>query len=75
MGHKSSELVRSVLQKLYHKEPYEIKFGGSIPVMSTLLEELGVHGTMFAFGLDDEQLHAPNEFLGLESFEKAQQAY
>lgn len=74
-GHNSSDIVRSVLQKVYGTEPYEIRIGGSIPVMSTLLEELGVHGTMFAFGLDDEQIHAPNEFFRLESFEKAQKAY
>ena len=74
-GHNSSEIVRSVLQKLYNEKPYEIRIGGSIPVMSTLLEELGVHATMFAFGLDDEQIHAPNEFFRLESFEKAQKAY
>ena len=74
-GHNSSEIVRSVLQKLYNKKPFEIRVGGSIPVMSTLLEELGVHATMFAFGLDDEQIHAPNEFFRLESFEKAQKAY
>lgn len=74
-GHNSSEIVRSVLQKLYNEKPYEIRIGGSIPVMSTLLEELGVHATMFAFGLDDEHIHAPNEFFRLESFEKAQKAY
>ena len=74
-GHNSSEIVRSVLQKLYNQKPHEIKVGGSIPVMSTLLEEVGVHATMFAFGLDDEQIHAPNEFFRLESFEKAQKAY
>ena len=74
-GHNSSEVVRSVLRKLYNKEPYEIRVGGSIPVMSALLDELGVHATMFAFGLEDEQIHAPNEFFRLESFEKAQKAY
>lgn len=52
-GHNSSGIVRSVLQKLYDKEPYEIKVGGSIPVMSTILEELRLHATIFAFGLDD----------------------
>lgn len=74
-GHNSSDVVRSVLRKLYNEEPYQIRVGGSIPVMSALLEELGVHATMFAFGLDDEQIHAPNEFFRLESFEKAQNAY
>ena len=74
LGYNLSEIVRSVLQKLYDKEPYEIKLGGSISVMSVLFEEVGVHATMFAFGLDDEQIHAPNEFFQLQSFEKAQKS-
>ena len=63
-----------MLQKLYDKKPYEIKVGSSIPVMSILLEELGVHATMFVFGLNDDQIHAPYEFFRLESFEKEQKA-
>ncbi len=74
-GHNSSEIVRKVLKGLYGKEPFEIYVGGSIPVMSMLLEELGIHGTVFSFGLDDEQVHAPNEFFRLSSFAKAQVAY
>ena len=52
------------------KDPYIIRIGGSIPILSAFLKHLGVHATMFAFGLDDEQIHAPNEFFRLESFEK-----
>jgi len=74
-GHNSSEIAGKVLRELYGKEPYQIRVGGSIPVMSTFLEELGVHPTMFAFGLEDEQVHAPNEFFRLSSFKKGQVAY
>ena len=74
-GHNSSEIAGKVLRELYGKEPYQIRVGGSIPVMSIFLEELGVHPTMFAFGLEDEQDHAPNEFFRLSSFKKGQVAY
>ncbi len=74
-GHNSSEIAGKVLRELYGKEPYQIRVGGSIPVMSIFLEELGVHPTMFAFGLEDEQAHAPNEFFRLSSFKKGQVAY
>ena len=74
-GHNSSEIAGKVLAELYGKEPYQIRVGGSIPAISILLEELGVHATMFAFGLEDEQIHAPNEFFRLSSFKKAQVAY
>ena len=43
--------------------------------MSMLLDTLGVHATVFAFGLDDENIHAPNEFFRLSSFQKSQIAY
>ena len=67
--------ARKVLKELYGKEPYQIRVGGSIPVMSILAQELGVHPTIFAFGLEDEQIHAPNEFFRLSSFKKGQLAY
>ena len=44
-------------------------------MMSTLLSELGIHATMFAFGLDDEKIHEPNEFFRLSSFKKSQIGY
>jgi acetylornithine deacetylase/succinyl-diaminopimelate desuccinylase-like protein len=74
-GHNSSQIAGRVLKDLYGKEPFNIRVGGSSPVMSMLLEELGVHATMFAFGLDDEQIHAPNEFFRLSSFMKGQVGY
>ena len=74
-GHNSSQIAGRVLRDLYGKKPFNIRVGGSIPVMSMLLDELGVHATMFSFGLDDEQIHAPNEFFRLSSFMKGQVGY
>jgi acetylornithine deacetylase/succinyl-diaminopimelate desuccinylase-like protein len=42
--------------------------GGSIPVVSTFQEELGVPAVLFGVGLPDENAHAPNERLDLENF-------
>jgi acetylornithine deacetylase/succinyl-diaminopimelate desuccinylase-like protein len=64
-----------VLAEVYGKEPYLVRTGGSIPVMTMLLRELGVHATVFAFGLPDENLHAPDEFFRLSSFRTGQTAY
>ena len=74
-GHNSSEIAGKVLEDVYGKKPYNIRVGGSIPVMSMLLDELGVHATMLSFGLDDEQIHAPNEFFRLSSFRRSQETY
>ena len=42
--------------------------GGSIPVVSTFQEELGIPSVLFGVGLPDENAHAPNEKLDLGNF-------
>lgn len=74
-GHNSSSVAGEVLAEVYGKAPFITRVGGSIPVMTMLLNELGVHATVFAFGLADENLHAPNEFFRLSNFRKGQTAY
>ena len=74
-GHNSSTVAAEVLTEVYGKSPYIIRTGGSIPVMTMLLKELGVHATVFAFGMSDENLHAPNEFFRLSNFRIGQTAY
>jgi acetylornithine deacetylase/succinyl-diaminopimelate desuccinylase-like protein len=64
-----------VLEDVYGRAPYRVRVGGSIPVMTTLHEHLGIHATMFAFSHDDENLHAPDEFFRLETFRRGQEAY
>jgi acetylornithine deacetylase/succinyl-diaminopimelate desuccinylase-like protein len=74
-GHNSSAVAAQVLEEVYGRTPYLVRTGGSIPVMTMFLKELGVHATVFAFGLPDENLHAPNEFFRLSSFRTGQAAY
>jgi acetylornithine deacetylase/succinyl-diaminopimelate desuccinylase-like protein len=42
--------------------------GGSIPVVATFQEELGLPSVLFGVGLPDENAHAPNEKLDLGNF-------
>jgi acetylornithine deacetylase/succinyl-diaminopimelate desuccinylase-like protein len=74
-GHNASGIAAQVLEEIYGVAPYRTRLGGSIPVMSMLLETLGVHAVMFGFSHDDENLHAPNEFFRLDVFRKGQTAY
>ena len=41
---------------------------GSIPVVSTFQEELGLPSVLFGVGLPDENAHAPDEKLDLGNF-------
>ena len=73
--HPGNQAARTVHKKLFGKKPYYTRMGGSIPVCSLMLNTLGVYTVNFAFGLKDENVHAPNEFFRLTSFELGQKAY
>ena len=75
VGHNALAVAGEVLTEVYGRAPYITRAGGSIPVMTMLLKELGVHATVFAFGLPDENLHAPNEFFRLANFRTGMLAY
>lgn len=74
-GHNASQIAGEVLREIYGMEPFVTRVGGSIPVMTIFLKELGVHAVMFGFSVGDENLHAPNEFFRLANFERGQRAY
>ncbi len=73
--HPGNRAVRDVLVHMYGREPYEVRSGGSIPICTILLDELGVYTVNFAFALEDERQHSPNEFFRLSSFRRGQEGY
>ena len=52
----------------FRRAPVFHREGGSIPVVSTFQEVLGLPSVLFGVGLPDENAHAPNEKLDLENF-------
>lgn len=70
-----SPAPHAVLGQLYTKPPFYPRSGGTIPVCALFLNSLGVYTVNFAFALNDERQHSPNEFFRLESFRRGQQAY
>lgn len=73
--HWGNRVAETVLKQVYGKDPYYLRLGGSIPVCETFLSTLGAYTVNFAFGLMDEQFHAPNEFFRLSSFRRGPVAY
>lgn len=73
--HPANQAAHAVLAQLYERPPYAIRMGGSIPVCPLFRRELGAYTLNFAFGLGDENLHAPDEFFRLSSFRRGQRAY
>jgi len=74
-AHDGMRIAASVLRDLYGKEPYHIRAGGTIPVNALFLHYLNAYTIVFAFGLQDERQHSPNEFFRLSSYERGQKAY
>ena len=56
------------IEKGFGKAPVFNREGGSIPVVATFQEILGLPSVLFGVGLPDENAHAPNEKLDLQNF-------
>jgi acetylornithine deacetylase/succinyl-diaminopimelate desuccinylase-like protein len=56
------------IEKGFGQKPVFTREGGSIPVVSTFSQELGLPAVLFGVGLPDENAHAPNEKLDLGNF-------
>jgi acetylornithine deacetylase/succinyl-diaminopimelate desuccinylase-like protein len=75
IDHPGNLAARATLKELYGKEPYVTRMGGTIPVSGIFLKFLDAHMVNFAFGLKDENIHAPNEFFRISSFKRGLNAY
>jgi len=56
------------IEQGFGQRPVFNREGGSIPVVSTFQEELGLPCVLFGVGLPDENAHAPDEKLDLGNF-------
>ncbi|MBA3948581.1 MAG: dipeptidase [Acidobacteria bacterium] len=56
------------IEKGFGQKPVFNREGGSIPVVFTFQQELGLPSVLFGVGLPDENAHAPNEKLDLGNF-------
>jgi acetylornithine deacetylase/succinyl-diaminopimelate desuccinylase-like protein len=75
LDHFGNQAARTVLAELYGREPYVARMGGTIPVSGIFLKYLNAHMVNFAFSLNDENIHAPDEFFRLSSFNRSFNAY
>lgn len=54
----------------YGIKPIPVRSGGSIPIISTFEQVLGIKSILMGFGLDTDAAHSPNENYHLECFFK-----
>lgn len=58
------------VEDVYGKKPIPYRSGGSIPIISTFEQILGLKSILLGFGLESDAIHSPNENYPLEQFYK-----
>lgn len=67
---KGYKAASRALETTFGKTPIPVRGGGSIPICSILEKELGVKIVFMGFGLDNDNLHSPNEKYNIENYYK-----
>jgi len=64
-AYKAAELA---FEKIYNKTPVPMRSGGSIPIISTFEDKLGIKSVLMGFGLESDAIHSPNENYPVNNF-------
>jgi len=54
----------------FGKKPVPVRSGGSIPIISTFEQKLGIKTILMGFGLEENAIHSPNESMSVDVFLK-----
>jgi acetylornithine deacetylase/succinyl-diaminopimelate desuccinylase-like protein len=66
--HPAIEAAGRALERAFGKRPVLVREGGSIPVVADFQRRLKVPAVLMGLGLNDDNLHAPNEKMELDNF-------
>lgn len=70
-NHPAVRAAALAYKKGFGALPVFVRSGGSIPVVNTFQEILGIPAVLMGFGLPDDHIHGPNEKFHLPNFYKA----
>jgi acetylornithine deacetylase/succinyl-diaminopimelate desuccinylase-like protein len=62
------EAAARAIERGFGKKPVFVRSGGSIPVVNTFSQLLGIDTLLLGWGQDDDNPHSPNEKFSLEDF-------
>lgn len=62
------------LEKAFGRKPLAVRRGGSIPIISTFEQVLGIKTVLMGFGLESNAIHSPNENMPLDILRKGIEA-
>src|SRR5436190_6881759 len=67
---KGYKAASKAVETTFGKVPIPVRGRGSIPICSILEKELGIKIVFMGFGLDNDNLHSPNEKYNIENYYK-----
>jgi acetylornithine deacetylase/succinyl-diaminopimelate desuccinylase-like protein len=66
--HPAMEAASRALKRAFGRKPVFVREGGSIPIVADFARLLKVPCVLMGLGLNDDNLHAPNEKMDLDNF-------
>ncbi len=67
IDHPAYVAAEKALIDVFGKQPIPVRSGGSIPIITTFEEILGIKSILIGFGIDGDAIHSPNESFPLEN--------
>lgn len=67
---KAYQAASKAYETTFGKKPVPVRSGGSIPIISTFEQVLGIKSILMGFGLESDAIHSPNENFPLFNFFK-----
>jgi len=67
--------IERVMLAVHGQKPLRVGIGGTLPISAMVKSALGLETVMLSYAIADEQIHAPNEFFRLSSFDEGLKAW
>jgi acetylornithine deacetylase/succinyl-diaminopimelate desuccinylase-like protein len=67
--------IERVVEQVHGTKPLRVGVGGTLPISAMAKRIMGLETVMLSYAIADEQIHAPNEFFRLSSFDDGLSAW